>query len=231
MRSITSYFSAILAAAFLAGCASQPQLPVNLKPEHLSAQSGRVAVAMTEVPKVNTFFPGAGCLLCLAAAEVTNSALTTQTKTLTPEDLPTLKEKAAEILRKKGMDVIVVKENFDGKNLSSYTTQGENIAKLNFLPLAEKYKVEKLLVFSIDTLGFTRAYSAYIPAGDPKAAVHGIAYMVNLKTNQYEWYKTINITKAADGTWYEPPAFPGLTNSYFQAIELSQDEFLKPLSQ
>ena len=55
----------LLAAVQLLGCASSPQLPVSFTD---NALSGRVGVVMTALPKVDTSFPGASCLLCLAAA-------------------------------------------------------------------------------------------------------------------------------------------------------------------
>lgn len=226
------FASAIAAVSFaLAGCVSPPQPPVALKPDTLTPQNGRVGVVMNKLPKVNTFFPGADCLLCIAAAEMTNASLTTQTKTLTHEDLPTLKDQAAEILRKKGLDVTVIADNFDLGALSSSSVQGVDIAKQDFSSLAQKYKVDKLVVLNIDTVGFSRNYAAYIPSGDPKAVLRGTGYMVNLKTNAYEWYTVVNATRAAAGTWDEPPAFPGLTNAYFQVLEVAKDEFLKPLAQ
>jgi hypothetical protein len=33
----------------------------------------------------------------------------------------------------------------------------------------------------------------------------------------------VNIIKAAEGNWDEPPKFPGMTNAYFQTIELARD--------
>ena len=32
----------------------------------------------------------------------------------------------------------------------------------------------------------------------------------------------------ADGAWDEPAKFPGLTNAYFQVVELGKDEVLRP---
>lgn len=221
----------LAAAAVLGGCATHTQVPVNLTASSLTAQTGRVGVVMTALPKVNTSFPGAGCLLCLAAAEVANSSLTSHTKTLTHEDLPTLKEQAAGILRKKGVDVTVIADKFDLDDLSGFSTQGQNVADKDFKPLAQKYKVDKLIVFSINSIGFSRAYSSYIPNGDPKAEVHGFAYMVNLANNTYEWYANVDAVRAADGKWDEAPAFPGLTNAYFQVVELTKDQLLKPLAQ
>jgi hypothetical protein len=81
---------------------------------------------------------------------------------------------------------------------------------------------------NVATLGFLRTYSAYIPNADPKGVLQGAGYVVNLKTNAYEWFMPVNILKSAEQKWDEPPKYPGLTNAYFQALELGRDSFLKP---
>jgi len=52
--------------------------------------------------------------------------------------------------------------------------------------------------------------------------------MVDLTSNAYDWYMPLNVLKSADGRWDEPPKFPGLTNAYFQALEESKDQLLRP---
>jgi len=114
--------------------------------------------------------------------------------------------------------------------LSDYGTKGPNIAKKDFSALQKKYKVDRLLVIEIASLGFVRTYSAYIPTSDPKGVLQGSGYIVNLNSNTYEWYLPVNISKSADKNWDEPPKFPGLTNAYFQVLELGKDAFLQPFS-
>lgn len=58
--------------------------------------------------------------------------------------------------------------------------------------------------------------------------VKGLAYLVNLKTNDYEWYQPIDVAKGA-ANWDQPPGYPDLTNAYYQAIELAKDSVLTPL--
>ena len=100
-------------AAVVAGCASRPPAPVSLRQEALRSDSGRVGVAMTALPKVDTHLPGASCLLCMAVASGMNSSLTTHTRTLPYEDLPQLKEEVAKRLRQKGVEVVVIGEPID----------------------------------------------------------------------------------------------------------------------
>ena len=97
--------------------------------------------------------------------------------------------------------------------------------------MIKKYGVDKLLLIDVGALGFERTYSAYVPTSDAKAVLRGSASLIDLKTHALEWYQPLSIVKASDGPWDEPPKFPGLSNAYFQVIELTKDEVLKPLKQ
>jgi hypothetical protein len=230
MFSRSSTFLLAAAAILLSGCVTKPQLPVSLAPAALKTGNQRIGVAMTQLPKVEVHVPGANCLLCMMTATAANSGLNKHASTLALEDLPGLKEKAAAALRKNGADTVVIKEPLDLKALLNSSPTAPNAATKNFAPLKQKYGVDMLLVIDINALGFERTYSAYFPTSDPKGLLRGTGYLVNLGTNTYEWYQPVYITKSADGKWDEPTAFPGLTNAYYQAIELGQDAFLQPLA-
>jgi hypothetical protein len=216
-----------LAGLLLAGCASAPQDSVPLMAASFEPQGQRIGVAMAPLPKVDTNFPGAGCLLCLAAASIANSSLTKHANGLPYEDLPKLKEMLAEQLGKKGTTVRVIADDLKVDDLPNFSTQGPNLARKDFAALQKKYDIDKLVVVQITALGFERTYAAYVPTSDPKATLRGIAFMVNLKSNTYEWYLPLNVMRSADGTWDEPAKFPGLTNAYFQVVEVGKDEVLK----
>lgn len=223
--------SVVVFAALLSGCASRPQTPIAMSADAVAGNKGRIGVAMTALPKVDTHFPGASCLLCMAAASVANSSLTTHTQTLPHEELPKLKTEIAELLRKKGADVVVIPEPLMVDSLPEFSgTKSPNITGKDFASLRQKYQIEKIVVIDITMLGMLRPYSAYVPASDPKGVLQGTGYLVNLTNNMYEWFLPVNITKSADKTWDEPPKFPGLTNAYFQSIELGKDSFLGPFS-
>jgi hypothetical protein len=216
------------AAFFLAGCASTPQKQVALEANSIASDAGRIGVAMTAIPALDTYLPGAGCLLCYAAASAANSTLTSHVKTLSAEDLPKLKDEIAQLLQKKGVDVTVIDEPIDLKALPDSSATGTNMAKKDFSDFGKKHNVAKLLVIDISRLGMERTYSSYFPTSDPRALVDGVGYIINLKTNTYEWYMPVKVTQSSDGKWDEPPKFPGLTNAYFQALEVGKDNFRKP---
>lgn len=217
-------------AIFLGGCASVPQQSVSLTNETISPKSGRIGVVMTTLPKLDTQLPGADCLLCIAAASMMNSSLISHTKTLSYEDLPNLKEEVANALKSKGANVVVINDELNIANLKSSTQKGVNIAEKDFTPLQQKYNVDRLLVINITALGFVRTYASYVPTSDPQGQLRGVGYIINLKNNTYDWYQQVSIVKSAEQKWDEPPKFPGLTNAYFQALELGKDSFITPFT-
>jgi hypothetical protein len=220
--------AASVVLAVMGGCATAPQLPLPMNTNVLKSDGGRVGILMAELPKVDTAFPGAGCLLCLAVASGMNSKMTDHVRTLPYEDLPDLKKQAAEAINKKGAQAVVLTDEVKLDALDGFKGDQPNFASKDFRPLREKHNLDRLMVINVSVLGVWRDYSSYVPTSDPKAVLKGTAYMVNLRTNALEWFAPIEIAKAA-ATWDQPPKYPDLTNAYFQAIELGKDVVLKPL--
>jgi hypothetical protein len=217
----------LLACVLLSACKTTPQSTIFLSPDTLSAKNGKVGVIMTALPKIDTTFPGAGCLLCIATASAANSALTKHAHTMSNQDFAKLKAEVADTLRKKGVEVTVIAEDFDAKSLKDVPESGSNGARKDFRPLKEKYHVEHLAVVDIRFAGFLRNYSAYISRGDPVATVEGRVSVVNLTGNTYELFQDLDVIKSADGPWAEAPDYPGLTNAYFNAVESCKDQILR----
>ncbi|MGV3628322.1 MAG: hypothetical protein ACO1PN_11630 [Betaproteobacteria bacterium] len=229
MEAIRSILAASL-VIFLGGCVTPPQQFVQLDLKILDAKSGKVGVAMVVLPPVDTYFPGASCLLCLAAASATNSTLTSYAQTLPRDELPRIKNTVADLLRKKGMTVTVIEEDINMESLTDVSNPGKNVARKDFSPLRRKYDIDKLMVIDIKALGFIRTYSAYFPTSEPKGYLSGAGYIVNLSDNTYDWYLPVSISRSPGTTWDEPPKFPALTNAYFQALEMGKDAFIGDLS-
>jgi hypothetical protein len=229
MNSILRLATVFATTLVLTACAVAPQTPVQLNANSLKSDD-RIGVAMTALPKVELALPGAGCLLCQLAAFAANSSLNTHTKTLSHEDLPQLKDQLAQALTKKGKTATVILEPLEMSSLSDFPNKGPNIAIKDFTKLKAKYGVEKLLIVDITAMGIERTYSSYFPTSPPRAYLVGSAFLVNLSNNTYEWFSPVREVRAADGNWDEPPKFPGLTNAYFQLLESTKDEWLKPFN-
>jgi hypothetical protein len=213
-------------AVLAVGCAAPRQSFVGLDKSSINGTSGKVGIVMTPLPKVDTRFPGADCLLCMATASLLNSSLTSHTQKLPPEGLPELKDTLAELIRKNGGEAVVISDPLKLDALPDFGGKGPNIARKDFSSLKQKYAVDKVLVLDVPLLGVYRNFSAYIPTSDPRAEIEIDGYLVNLSNNTYEWYQTFSEAKGATGNWDEPPNFPGLTNAYFQVLETGKDRLV-----
>lgn len=215
-------------AALLAACAAPRQAALPLPATGLAVSDARIGVAISTLPVVDTHFPGAGCLMCIAAASLANTALTAHARTLPAGDLLRVRDEVAILLRQKGHDVIVVAEALDIDALPELKDSTANGPKKDFSAIQRQYRLDKLLVIDIAKAGINRSYNSYIPAGAPQGMVSGAAYIINLKDQSYDWYMPVRQLRSASGAWDEPGSFPGLSNAYFQALEGARDAFIRP---
>jgi hypothetical protein len=189
-----------------------------------------VGIAMSPLPTISMEYPGANCLACLATANAVNSKLADYARTLSLSELSSVKEDIATAMRKKGIRAVVLSEPLDLKLLEDVNEAGGNSPRKDFRPLRQKYEIEKLVVIDIAAIGFHRSYLAYSAVGVPIAFLRSTGYVVDLRSNTYEWYAPVNTVKPADGPWDEPPGFPGLTKAHYTAIELAKDRLVNPFS-
>jgi hypothetical protein len=198
----------------------------------------RIGVAMTAVPKLTIRTPGvsANCIPCVVAAEAPLLSIKKHLDTLPSEGLAKLKAQVAELLRKNGMDPVVIVEDLDLDALPRFATRSRKTANRDFSSLKQKHGIDKLAVIEIVRVGLTRNFSAYVPyvptsavpTGPPKATFYGHGYIVDLSDNAYEINLPVNIATAVEyGDWDEPPKYPGMTNAYFQTLDRVREDFLQ----
>ncbi len=217
----------IVTLAVISGCATKSQLNLGLSQDFYTHKEIVVGVYMTELPKTDTHIVGAHCLLCYAVATGANSSLTKQMKTLNSEDLEGLDQKVVDLIVSKGISAKIIETEIIINELKQFDSKEDNFARRDFRSFKDKLNIDKLVVIDLNMLGAYRAYNGYFPQGGPMGAVIGSAYTIDLKTNRYELYEKIDFKISPDGTWDEPPAFPGVSNSFFQAIELTKERILQ----
>jgi hypothetical protein len=219
-------------ALLLTACAAPKQNPISFSKEALTQPGAQsIGIYVSRQDKPDTYFDGADCLLCMATASVANQSLTGHTQTLPLTDLDSVKQDLLKRLTTKGAQPSLIDQKIDLESLNKFSPHTPNHAYLDFRPLKDKLKVQKLLVVEIKRIGFLRTYSAYVPTSDPKATIVGKAYIVDLSSNAYNWYQENTLLKAAGKQWSEPPAFPGLTNTYYELIEQYKDLVLQGVGQ
>jgi hypothetical protein len=220
--------------AVLAGCAVPVQQPVELAPGFFSAakaKGGRVGVVMAELPKSDTQFPGANCLLCIGVANLAHAEMNKQVQSFSTAELQPLPADLVALLQKQGLDAVLIKDPLKIADLPDLgAPDPTNKARKNFGALKDKHKVDRLLVVNITALGVWRSYSAYVPTDAPRAVLYGEASMIDLGNHALEWHLPLALSRAAEGAWDEPPKFPGLANAYFQVLETGMDMIKKPFS-
>lgn len=213
----------------MVGCAGVAQKPVNLDNKFISAGSETIVITMTAINEPTTMFPGASCLLCIAAANLANSSLNEHVTTLEVEGLNELKQQLSMSFKDRGYNTVIVDDVINLEEFPEYSSDTLNSPKNNFSSLAKANGAKYVLVIDIQATGFRRQYSSYFPVNDPQALFMGTAFMVNIDTQQYEWYLPLSILKAAEGNWDEVPNFPALTNAYYQVVEQGKNTIMKQL--
>ena len=213
----------------LSGCVAVYQKPIKMEKNYLSSGSKKIGVIFTKLPKPDVHLPGAGCLLCIAVAEANHSSLSAHVDTLSTDDFNTVKKQLLTKLRGKGLNVVELDEKIDLSELPDFDPLKEGFSEKDYRGFRNKYGVNHVLAVQINSIGMERKYSSYIPVADPSAVVLGVSYLVDLKDNSYKWYKHIKVHKSASGSWDEPPAFPALTNAFYQAIESGKEVILSDL--
>lgn len=221
---------AVTLTLVLQGCAVQPQVPVPMASDYYAGKSNRIGVVMSSIPKPDTQFPGAGCLLCIAVASAANSALTTAVQTWTTDDLRSLKAELIAVLKSKSQDVADIAEAIEPVKLPDRAAAAAGTAKKDFSSWRAKHGIDRLLVVDVSAVGAWRNYSAYVANGPPRAVVKLEAYIVDLQNHKYDWYKALDLSQMSEGNWDEPPKYPGMTNAYFQVIERAKDDLKKAIA-
>jgi hypothetical protein len=226
--------SALLVASFLAACAGPVQQPVDLPGDYFAAgksKPSRIGVVMSELPKPDTQFPGASCLICLGVANVAHSALTKEVQTFSTNEMKPLPADLVALLTKQGLDAVLITDPLKVADLPDLKHADPiNKTRKDFSALKAKHKVDRLLVVDVTALGVWRSYAAYVPTDVPAAIANGSASLIDLGSSSLEWYLPLTVSRKADGAWDEAPKFPGLSNAYYQVLESVMDAIKKPFA-
>lgn len=228
MKCLTFFWGVL--AFLVVGCASVPQQPsVDVNFSEIS-KSQVIGVYISPIPKVTTSFPGASCLLCVAAASMANSSLTKQIETLEAEELAKARDWVIENLKEKGYTVKVINALIPDKKLPTIKAVQGSTLKKNYATYKNTHGIDQLLVLDFKFVGVIRQYSAYVANGAPYASVVANYYMLDVSKNNYTLYSPIKVAINADGEWDVAPVFPALTNAFYQAEEEAIDLIKKKLN-
>ena len=219
----------------ITGCAPTPIKPVALEAQFYEQKTQRVAVYLDTLPEVNTFFPGAGCLLCLAAAEIANSDVTEHVGTFSVEDIEGIAADVETALKSNGLKPVVVTSPINWDKLKKFNApkapdELKQYARKDLRPLKQSMGVDKLVLVDINQVGVIRSYSSYIATSAPMGYLYGEAAIVDLNDNSYNMYQSVNIKTAVVGEWDEPENFPGITTAFYESINTLKEKVMSLLT-
>ena len=220
-------FTTLSLCLFFTACTSvKYQAPVQYTGSiPVSGNTIAISTNVPEKPKMTT--PGASCLLCLAAAAAANGGLTSHTATLNSDELTSLGANLTETFKNNDYNVTLLTEPINIKKLKKAASAvGPTDPVRDHSPLKQTLNATHLLILDIKYVGFIREYSGYIAKAAPYSLVEGDAYLVNLETNQYDWYLPIYEKNSVGNQWKEGPDYPGLTNAYYQSVASTRDKVL-----
>ena len=209
----------------LVGCGSTPQPTVQLTTNIFAKPDLKVGVVYTQPKdKATTHIYGAACLLCYGVASALTSSLDSHlASSVENSELDALKQLVLEGYQGRSENVELVTLSTPINKLKKFKG-GLGFAAKDFRPLKKSLGVDVIVVLDISSHGAYRSFSNYIPTSDPQGYVQGLLYAVDLSNNAYIQYMAINERVQPAGDWDEPPTFPTVTTSYYQALENAKDK-------
>jgi len=226
---IIKAFTLSLVVFLAVGCTSAPIKPVSLDEHFYKEKTQKVGIYLDTLPKVNTYFPGAGCLLCLAAAEIANSSVTDHVQALSIEDIDDIVADVESALDEKGLESVLVTKKMDLEKMSKFSApdagpdQVIQYARKDFRSLKSSLGVDKLVLIDINQVGVIRSYQSYIPTTGPMGYLYGEVAIIDLNDNSYKMYESVNIKTVVVGEWDEPTTFPGITTAFYEALNILKE--------
>lgn len=207
---------------FSVGCATV-QPPVSLGTDFYESGNKSVGVVIQHKDAPEFYMEGDVRLLDLAIISAATSALSSHIKTLDAKDLDLVVDEVQAVLSQEGFAVARIDRPLDVKALKEFADPDPKdeiyFADRDFRQLRGEFGVDYLLMLTVTRMGVARAYHGFIPMADPRAIFEMRGQAVDLSSNRLLWNQHIAAASSPSGAWDEPPEFPGLTNSFYVALE------------
>jgi len=204
----------------LAACGATPQPTVLLDTNMFKSDTKKVGIVyIAPSDKATTHIFGASCLLCYGVASALTAKLDKHLEsTISSAELNKLRDLVFDEYSQVAPNVEFVKLPVPVEKMKKFKG-GLGFSERDFRSLKESTGVDLLVVFDVTRHGAYRSFTSYSPNGDPQGNVSAKLYTVDLDTNAYIQYLEIDEKVQPLGEWDEPPVFPSVTTSYYQAIE------------
>lgn len=221
LRNKITYLIGLLSLLTLTGCSVAPQQPdLALNTDILSQQETKIGIHFVEPEdKATTHIWGANCLLCYGVASALTQGLDDHLEQeISTEELDNIKELVLAKYSARFPNVKMVELSTPVKELKDFKEQ-LGFAKKDFTVVKGEHDIDVLVIMHVRGYGAFRSFSNYIPNGDPQGYLAGWLYSVDLNTNAYIQYLSLDEKVQPSGVWDQPPKYPSVTTAYYQAVE------------
>lgn len=213
---------AFIGAALLASACAPSRITV--KPEFWQDRQARIGVALTPRPDAGAHKVGAQGLLDMAINAGMASDLKAHLQTLSIADFVAVRDRFAQELARRGMNVVVLPDLVDPTKFPEWGEEPpkvENLYERNLASLRAEQKLDAIVLLQVRRYGTIRSYYGFIPLSAPAGFFEAKGQMVDLRTNALLWQTQMTEQQAsvpAEGDWDQPPSYPNLTAALRTAI-------------
>jgi len=223
----------LLCLIFLSvGCATV-QPPVSMGSEFYESENKSVGVIVQHKDEPEFYMEGDVRLLDFAIIAAATSQLSSHIKTLDPKDFDLVVDEIQAALGQEGFSVTRLDRPVDVEALKDFADADPKdtvyFADKDFSALQSELGVDYLLMLTVTRAGVARGYHGFVPMSGPRAVFELQGQAVELATNKLVWYKHIATANSPRGQWDEPPDFPGLTNSFYVALENAKQRVVQDI--
>lgn len=216
----------------LVGCV-HVQPDVNVAPDFWQAKNKSIGIFLMSNNKPGFHMEGDVRLLDYAVNASAMSSLTSHAEKLDVADMNLLASDLKSSLEKQGFTVKILDETINADKLKEFNDPNDKDTTYfevkNYADLKTQLNVDYLALLNVTRLGFARPYQGFIPLAAPRAVVDIHGELIDLSNNQLVWYKNIQESSSVTGEWDEPPEFPGLTNSFYTALESAKQRVVNDI--
>jgi hypothetical protein len=206
-----------LAAAVLAGCATQG--PIPLDKSYWSHKPASVGVIVVKMPKPATLKMGAQGLLDQAINSAMADSLTKHLNSLSMDDFRTAGNAIAKHFSSQGIPTKFIPEELDLTTLAKVEQPQKGYTKLDYSALKARYGVEQLVVLEVMAAGTIRNYYGFIPTSAPKGYFSCRGSLVDLTNNKLLWVGSSVQEVVVEAPWDQSgEGYPHINTAFYRAL-------------
>lgn len=206
-----------LIAMFLYGCCSTGRL----KEDFWQNKTEKIGIAIEEYPaKAGAYRVGDERLLDMIINNANTKSLRDYLDGLKIAGFDKIKNDFEKRLTEKGKQVVKIEKFMPLKRDKDF-----------YAALAEEYKIDLLLVLSVERFGTIRKYGlGLIPIGAPKALFEVRGKLIDLRTKKTLWSCGLfdeDAVVRVEGQWDQPYDYPNITAAMKKAMKKGKQFLLK----